>query len=159
MFSRFFKKSEEKKMMEEIVMLEEMHADLPDSDDPCRPQESIVRHIVDTAQLQDQLPKEARAKITLLPYDLSAIVNENVMGMSVYADRNEISLTYCEDPKFIWVDFKAIRSIEEQDESCYNSLKKNGDWRYLLRLLWVHGHRLAKVEFLEEGVDIKTYQL
>jgi len=159
MFSKFFKGREEKKMMEEIVMLDEMHADVSEEDDPCRPEASIVSQIVDVAELQVQLPEEARAQINIVPYDFSAIVNENVIGMAAYAEGNKIALAYCEDPKFIWVDCNAIRSIEERDWGCYHSLKENGDWRYLLRLLWAYGHRLAKVKFLEDGVDIKSYKL
>lgn len=146
-------------MLEEIIMLEEMHADPMNKNDPCRPNARIVRQIVDMAECQDQLP--ARAPIAIIPYELSAmaIFNEFIVGMSVYLDENKISLAYCEDPKFIWVDYKAIRKIEKQDWGCYHSLKENGDWNYLLRLLWTFGNRLAKVQFLEDDVDIKTYGL
>lgn len=84
------------------------------------------------AELKEQLPAEAHVPITIIPYDLSAIANENIMAMAIYMDRNKISLAYCEDPKFIWVDYEAVRKIEKQDRGCYFSLKENGDWCYLL---------------------------
>jgi len=159
MFSKFFKGWEEKKIREENVMLGEMHAGILEEDDPYRPEASMLRQIVDAAELQDQLPEEARARISIVPYDLSAIANGNVMRMAAYVKSNKIALAYCEDPKFIWVDFNAIRSIEKLDLRSYRHLKVNGDWRYLLRLLWAYGHRLAKVKFLGHHADIKTYKL
>lgn len=159
MFSKFFKGREEKKIMEENVMLDEMHAGILEEDDPCRPEASMVRQIVDAADFEKQLLEKARVPITIVPYDLSAIANGNVMRMAAYVKSNKIALAYCEDPKFIWVDFNAIQSIEKLDLRSYRYLKVNGDWRYLLRLLWAYGHRLAKVKFLEDGVDIKSYKL
>jgi hypothetical protein len=53
---------------------------------------------------------------------------------------------------------ESIRKIKKQDRSCYLCLMENGDWPYLLRLMWSCGFRLAKVQLLKEGLDIETYE-
>ena len=129
-----------------------MHYSVYEKGSPYRPDANIVKQILDVAELQDQLPEETRSEIHIAPYDISATVDENVVGMAAYVESNKIALAYCEDPKFIWVNLNVIRSIEDR------FLKDKGDWGYLLEMLWMYGYLIAKVKFVGHYADVKVYK-
>jgi hypothetical protein len=78
--------------------------------------------------------------------------------LNLELQRRGIALAYSEDPRVLYVDPQAIADLSQHRPAEMHSLLQTGNWRYLLRVLWAAGLRLARIEFLDTGVDIQTFE-
>jgi hypothetical protein len=156
-----FKRGEDDVMddvVKEVMMQEALHAaDPTERGSPLQPSDHVVQLIAEAAATGMLSDTDG---LTVVPYIVESDkgLQPEWLALGVELKKRGIALAYCEEPKIFYVDYQTIAKLGDIMRDEFYCLRQSGTWRYLLQLLWAGGFRLAKVEFLDSGLDIQTFE-